>query len=87
MNPLTHIKNTQKITKREIELGLFEKVKGSLCSEQPASRPVTTRFALLTNCFFSFTPNMVRLMQHVASTTATAAPPVALLLVLSCCCL
>jgi hypothetical protein len=27
MNPLTQIKNTQKITKREIELGLFEKVR------------------------------------------------------------
>lgn len=27
MNPLTQIKNTQKVTKREIELGLFEKVR------------------------------------------------------------
>jgi hypothetical protein len=43
MNPLTQIKNTQKITKREIELGLFEKVIGSFCSEQPAFQQVPTR--------------------------------------------
>jgi hypothetical protein len=56
---------------------LFEKVKGSFCSEQPAFQQVPTRFALSKTCMVPYMPHMDRMMLHVASISASAAPPAA----------